>query len=612
MTRAVRQAQAAFEAAVSEQATKGRPASKKAASRASTPTANVTANKRPVSQCKYCGKQYKYHSKLASHEQHCSSRLEALLYSADENEQHIIHCVCGPRHDYPVGERDDLPMIQCDNCLLWLHIECVGVDQNDLPNEYFCVRCSGPAGSKQSKSYALKEHSTPKRTVGLGNNSAANMLSPETHRLATLLAYVPDNDGSETEEEPMDLKVKGRSRRGRPGRKSKAAGSANGADCFGSEDTMSISDVAEVTRFHRQGSAQKRSKSPIAQRMAQSEADAPAQLSPPRRRRVRAGTNDYQQTVHTDALSSDFLGMPLPESIFSEKPGFDSGNISNVVASGSMSIAPSLCSQQPSMEDLTRLFAGSQPQWSLAQINSMLSCTAATGLPRQGSMVSAGSSFSLDMALADLGLGLGNIPTSAGVGGEATALVDSVIQANGGSNSTSHSFVETNAPLSELVGLPVDNEFSALLESFASGNPGTDADPYSSIGVDGSLGGILSDDILLDVSTSMPLGGTSTSAPLAHNIGRSLAGRIAGSGLEIGHGSSSTITLMHDDSGLDSQDSAYLPAGGNVSGVGSLPLLARPPPGLPGVARSHFTGAKEKRSSYVAADSTERRTQQQA
>ncbi|KAJ1888359.1 hypothetical protein LPJ81_006336, partial [Coemansia sp. IMI 209127] len=138
MTRAVRQAQAAFEAAVSEQTTKGRPASKKAVSRASTPTANGAASKRPVSQCKYCGKQYKYHSKLASHEQHCSSRLEALLYSADENEQHIIHCVCGPRHDYPVGERDDLPMIQCDNCLLWLHIECVGVDQNDLPNEYFC------------------------------------------------------------------------------------------------------------------------------------------------------------------------------------------------------------------------------------------------------------------------------------------------------------------------------------------------------------------------------------------------------------------------------------------------------------------------------------------
>ncbi|KAJ1665359.1 hypothetical protein IW140_001471 [Coemansia sp. RSA 1813] len=611
MTRAVRQAQAAFEAAVSEQTTKGRPASKKVG-RPSTPAASGTASKRPISQCKYCGKQYKYHSKLASHEQHCSSRLEALLYSADDSEQHIIHCVCGPRHDYPVGERDDLPMIQCDNCFLWLHIECVGVDQNDLPNEYFCVRCSESADDKQPKGYALKGHSTPKRRVGLGSNGAASMMSPESHRLATLLECVPDHDGSETEEEPMNLKVKGRSRRGRPSRKNKAVGSANNADDFGSEDTMSISDVAEVTRFHRQGSAQGRSKSPIAQRMAQSEADAPAQLSPPRRRHVRASGNDNQQTVHTDALSSDFLGMPLPESIFSEKPRFDSGNNNDSMAPGSVSIAPGICSQQPSMEDLTRLFTGSQPQWSLAQINSMLNCSSANGMSRQGSMASAGSSFSLDIALADLGLGLGNIATSAGVGGVATAaLANARIQANGGSNSMPHAFVDANTPLSELVDLPVDNEFSALLESFASANPGTDADPYSSLGVDSGLGGILSDDILLDVSTSMPLG-TSISAPLANN-GRSLAGRIAGSNVEIEHGSSSTITLMHDESGLESQgNNVHLPAGG-MSGVSNLPPPARPPPGMPGVARNRSTGAKENRVSQLAADgSAQMQMQRQA
>ncbi|KAJ1941498.1 hypothetical protein EC988_006741, partial [Linderina pennispora] len=147
MARTVRKAQAAFEAAVSVQKTaggRGRPASKRTAAKPSSchDSSGAAAAKapRPISECKYCGKQYKYHSKLASHEQHCSSRLEALLYSADENEQHIIHCVCGPRHDRPVGARDDLPMVQCDSCSLWLHIECVGIDEENLPDEFFCPR----------------------------------------------------------------------------------------------------------------------------------------------------------------------------------------------------------------------------------------------------------------------------------------------------------------------------------------------------------------------------------------------------------------------------------------------------------------------------------------
>ncbi|KAJ2811939.1 hypothetical protein FBU31_007676, partial [Coemansia sp. 'formosensis'] len=111
MTRTVHQAQRAFETAVTEQSTRGRPRGRQpkatppisgGKSRGQSATnGKGAASKRPISECKYCGKQYKYHAKLASHEQHCSSRLEALLYSADEHEQHIIHCVCGPRHDRP-------------------------------------------------------------------------------------------------------------------------------------------------------------------------------------------------------------------------------------------------------------------------------------------------------------------------------------------------------------------------------------------------------------------------------------------------------------------------------------------------------------------------------
>ncbi|KAJ2361937.1 hypothetical protein IW150_007127, partial [Coemansia sp. RSA 2607] len=304
MKRTVHQAQNAFEQVATQQRPRGRPPGRppgrKAVRAGSASSTTGAVSKRPISECKYCGKQYKYHSKLVSHEQHCSSRLEAMLYSADENEQHVIHCLCGPRHDRPLGDRDELPMVQCDNCLTWLHIECVDIDEKNLPEEFYCPRCVTPSASQNVLS-------TPKRRAPLNNS----IMSPESHRLAKLLADIPDRS-SDTEDEPMHLRVKAikPKKRGRP----------RNADVLSSEDTMSISDAAEVVRFHRQGSATKRSLSPVAPRLAQSEANVSPVHTPSRRRGVRKGAGSKQQTVHTDTLSSDFLSMPLPETIFSSKP----------------------------------------------------------------------------------------------------------------------------------------------------------------------------------------------------------------------------------------------------------------------------------------------------
>ncbi|KAJ2194614.1 hypothetical protein IW139_002069 [Coemansia sp. RSA 353] len=457
-----RQAQAAFEAAVAAQTQNGRGRRGKA------------RVERPVSQCKYCGKQYKYHSKLASHEQHCSSRLEALLYSADEAEQHTIHCVCGPRHERPAGSRDTQPMVQCDNCLKWLHIECVRVDEQNLPEEYYCPRCAASSGN------VAATPSTPRR----GRGWAVNIMSPESHRLATLLADVPDNDGSETEEEPMSLRV-----RGRP------------APVPSSDDTMSISDVAEVTRFHRQGS-NVTCRSPVLPRMAQSEADVSLEPTPSQRRRRRARA---QATVHTDAPSSDFLGLPFPESIFSAKPSFVGG----LSASDDLlSIAPALCTQQGSMDDLS--------QWSLAQLSTMLG---GAGEPAGGDGLADGSSFLLGHSLADLGLGLDAGAAQAPFGADAGGL-----------------------------GLPVDNDFSALLESITGGG-----DAYTSL--------------------------TGNSHVMGVN-------HMSDFGVDVGHGSSSTITIMHDDG---SQDHV----------VGSRAPAVRPPPGPAGMARTRSFGGT-KRGSLVS------------
>ncbi|KAJ2727139.1 hypothetical protein GGI07_000023 [Coemansia sp. Benny D115] len=541
MKRTVYQAQAAFEAAVSQQRPRGRPPGKKtarasSANSAAPAAAPASGSKRPVSVCKYCGKQYKYHSKLASHEQHCASRLEALLYSADENEQHIIHCTCGPRHDRPVGARDDLPMVQCDNCLLWLHIECVGIDEENLPEEFFCPRCDGTACDDRAFP------STPKRRSNHGSD-AGGILSPESTRLATLLENVP-NDGSDTEDEPMDLKVKTRlHQRLRGGLPS-------------SEDTMSISDAAEVARFHRQGSSAKRCNSPIAPRMAQSEANMSPVATPLRRRHVRKGAKGAQQTVHTDVLSSDFLGLPLPESIFSAKPGL--GHHSQ------FSIPPGLCSQQASMDDLSQFLNEPQPQWSLAQLSDMLGGGGDDQVGGNASigMMGAGSSF-LNQALADLGLGFGAPVPGGSLAGEGA----------------------TEAPLSELVDLPADNEFSVLLDSIASGSPG----------VDSSFGGLMNDDIMLELQSSMPLSAPISAAVAAPSGSRMFASRLGVSMAEHEHGSSSTITLMHDNSSLLSSCDDVSAAAGGATAARNLPLPARPPPGMPGMACGRVPSAGPKR-----------------
>ncbi|KAJ2803661.1 hypothetical protein H4R21_001951 [Coemansia helicoidea] len=236
--------------------------------------------------------------------------------------------------------------------------------------------------------------------------------------------------------------------------------------------------------------------------------------------------------VHTDALSSDFLGLPLPESIFCERPNFVPGLA-----------APDLCSQQGSMADLSQFLAGSQqPQLSLAQLSSMLGAAAPPGT---ADLLGAGSSGYLEQALADFQFGLGG----AGVPRNADA----------------------DPSLPELVDIPADNEFSVFLDSFASGNPGTDADSYSSIGADD----------MFDVAPAL------VTAP--GRGARMLGGRVGGGGggFDVGHGSSSTITIMND-SGQDSG------VGTSARWVGPRPAPARPPPGPPGIARGR--GGKTKRT----------------
>ncbi|KAJ2097067.1 hypothetical protein IW146_010259 [Coemansia sp. RSA 922] len=83
----------------------------------------------------------------------------------------------------------------------------------------------------------------------------------------------------------------------------------------------------------------------------------------------------------------------------------------------------------------------------------------------------------------------------------------------------------------------------------------------------------------------MPISGP-LGAPSTAGGGRLIGTRLNGG--EVEHGSSSTITLMHDTSSLCSQDNIRPPAS-RIPRVLPPPPV-RPPPGMPGMARVRSAG----------------------
>ncbi|XP_077495643.1 uncharacterized protein LOC144106674 isoform X2 [Amblyomma americanum] len=49
-------------------------------------------------------------------------------------EESITRCICG-------FNQDDEYMICCDRCLVWQHVDCMGLDRSRIPETYLCERC---------------------------------------------------------------------------------------------------------------------------------------------------------------------------------------------------------------------------------------------------------------------------------------------------------------------------------------------------------------------------------------------------------------------------------------------------------------------------------------
>ncbi|XP_041348326.1 inactive histone-lysine N-methyltransferase 2E-like isoform X2 [Gigantopelta aegis] len=69
------------------------------------------------------------------------------LLSAKEEivDDSITRCICGYLHD-------DGYMICCDKCSVWQHIDCMGIDRNNIPDNYYCELCeSKPVDVERAK-----------------------------------------------------------------------------------------------------------------------------------------------------------------------------------------------------------------------------------------------------------------------------------------------------------------------------------------------------------------------------------------------------------------------------------------------------------------------------
>ncbi|KAG0261332.1 myeloid lymphoid or mixed-lineage leukemia 5 (trithorax, ) [Mortierella polycephala] len=150
--------------------------------------------------CDYCRKTYKTRDELAYHMERCMmARLQTSISSdfdgdstdsetedqrrarcptasherspartsevsddeaAVAGEEGIIKCVCGTKDD-------EGTMVQCDECKAWLHLECLDLSEDDVPDEYFCPTCTGQPlpgnGGKSSRAIKEKSNAAPSR-----------------------------------------------------------------------------------------------------------------------------------------------------------------------------------------------------------------------------------------------------------------------------------------------------------------------------------------------------------------------------------------------------------------------------------------------------------------
>ncbi|KAG0783440.1 hypothetical protein G6F62_009029 [Rhizopus arrhizus] len=104
--------------------------------------------------------------------------LEPVIVSEEEDEEEeeeeeesaedesVTRCVCGKQHSIGL-------MVCCDDCEVWQHCECMGLEEEDIPDQYFCEQCR-PEDHVQIKGYDNKTRRYYKPSKAIKKRSTFN------------------------------------------------------------------------------------------------------------------------------------------------------------------------------------------------------------------------------------------------------------------------------------------------------------------------------------------------------------------------------------------------------------------------------------------------------
>ena len=101
------------------------------------------------------------------------------LLPSSRSDYEDITCFCGKPY---MGK----PMVECSDCLTWMHIKCVGLRKNAIPKDWYCAPCKG-------KRAARGITTATGRGVAAGGMSAAKKrrLARKNRRMAAAQSSAP-------------------------------------------------------------------------------------------------------------------------------------------------------------------------------------------------------------------------------------------------------------------------------------------------------------------------------------------------------------------------------------------------------------------------------------